>query len=183
MSWSFFVSHYSNTTQAYRDSKYTWRYPNGTLHVGACDTLPDDSNAEPLGILYPRAGTLGGCAQHDAMNFALPPDRDWDFIANLTDDESWSAENMRSIFASIESNQYVLSDSVAAEGHGFHGWLAVGHVVKEIPSSCSFTDSCRSRIKTTLSSFDHRMVYERSSATPIHFKATIRPPPPRRHSR
>ena len=119
MAWSFFVNHYSNTTQAYRDSKYTWRNPNNTLYVGN-DPLAD---AEPLGILYPRVGTLGGCANHDAMNFALPPDRDWDFIANLTDDDSWSARNMRGHFEEMERCQYMPEGTA---GHGFDGWLAVG---------------------------------------------------------
>ena len=66
MSWAFYVNHYQNDTQAYRDPTYTWRNPDGTLYVG---TDPPEE-AEPLGILYPRVGTLGGCANHNAMNLA-----------------------------------------------------------------------------------------------------------------
>lgn len=43
MSWSFFVDHYANETQARRDSKYTYRLPNGTLYYG----LEPEDGAEP----------------------------------------------------------------------------------------------------------------------------------------
>jgi choline dehydrogenase len=46
------------------------------------------ANGERLGILYPRGATLGGSAQLNAMNFAIPPDKVWDHIAELTGDES-----------------------------------------------------------------------------------------------
>lgn len=127
MSWEFFVDHYENEEQAYRDSKYTWRTVNNTYYVGT--DPPED--AEPLGILYPRAGTLGGCGNHNAMNLALPPDSNWDYIANLTGDSSWSAETMRGYFEQIESNQYISRNGTnggngsATDGHGFDGWLAV----------------------------------------------------------
>ena len=42
-------------------------------------------------MLYPRAGTLGGCTAHNAMIFMLPHDSDWDGIAELTGDARWSA--------------------------------------------------------------------------------------------
>src|SRR5882724_6919748 len=45
MSWSFFVRHYGDETQQLRDPKYV---------------------AERGGVLYPRAGTLGGCTAHNA---------------------------------------------------------------------------------------------------------------------
>ena len=38
------------------------------------------------GILYPRAGTLGGCTAHNAMILMAPHDTDWDGIAALTGD-------------------------------------------------------------------------------------------------
>ncbi|KAF2269262.1 alcohol oxidase [Lojkania enalia] len=122
MSWEFYVSHYTNSTQAYRDTKYTWRTPNQTLYVGT--EPPRDS--EPLGILYPRTGTLGGCGNHNAMNLALPPDNDWNRIANLTGDNSWNAETMRYYFQRLEYNNYIArsaNGTAAAAGHGFDGWL------------------------------------------------------------
>jgi len=63
MRWDYFVNHYSNLTRQEEDSKMTYRTPAGDYHVGA--NPPPGS--EPLGILYPRSGTLGGCAAHNAM--------------------------------------------------------------------------------------------------------------------
>ena len=121
MSWEFFVDHYEDQEQAFRDEKYTWRTPNNEYYVG----INPPKGSEPLGILYPRAGTLGGCGNHNAGNLALPPDSDWDHIANVTGDPTWSAETMRGLFKKIENNQYVEQNSTDARGHGFDGWLAV----------------------------------------------------------
>ncbi|KAH7118583.1 hypothetical protein B0J13DRAFT_599741 [Dactylonectria estremocensis] len=117
MSWSFYVNHYQNETQARRDSKYTYRLPNGTLWYG----LDPPEDAEPLGILYPRGATVGGSAQLNAMNFALPPDSDWDDIAELTGDETWNAENMRRYYIEVEKCTYVPEGTA---GHGFDGYVA-----------------------------------------------------------
>ena len=35
------------------------------------------------GVLYPRAGALGGCTAHNAMILVYPHDADWDGIAEL----------------------------------------------------------------------------------------------------
>lgn len=43
MSWQFFVSHFSNETQARRDNKYTYRLDNGSYYVG----LDPPVDAEP----------------------------------------------------------------------------------------------------------------------------------------
>ncbi|KAI8671869.1 GMC-OxRdtase-N domain-containing protein [Fusarium keratoplasticum] len=117
MSWSFFVNHYQNETQARRDSKYTYRLSNGTLWYG----LDPPEDAEPLGILYPRGATLGGSAQLNAMNFALPPESDWNYIAELTGDKSWSSDNMRRLFVDLENCTYAPE---GAPGHGFDGFIA-----------------------------------------------------------
>ncbi|KAF6840989.1 gmc oxidoreductase [Colletotrichum musicola] len=114
MSWEFFVSHYDNETQARRDSKFTYRLANGTLYYG----LDPPEGAEPLGIFYPRGATLGGSAQMNAMNFALPPDNDWDSIAELTGDDSWKAERMREHFIALENCTYVPEGT---PGHGVSG--------------------------------------------------------------
>ena len=37
-------------------------------------------------VLYPRAGTLGGCTAHNAMIFVYPHNSDWDQLADLTGD-------------------------------------------------------------------------------------------------
>lgn len=47
------------------------------------------AGAEQLGVYYPRAGTLGGCSTHNGMAAALPSNRDWDMIAELTGDKTW----------------------------------------------------------------------------------------------
>ncbi|KAK7421136.1 hypothetical protein QQZ08_010066 [Neonectria magnoliae] len=113
MSWSFFVNHYQNETQARRDSKFTYRLPNNTLWSRAYFGR--------LGILYPRGATLGGSTQLNAMNFALPPDSDWDYIAELTGDESWSAVKMRQHYIEVENCTYVPKGT---PGHGFKGFVS-----------------------------------------------------------
>lgn len=122
--WDFFVKHYENQQQARRDSKYQ---------------LQRD------GVLYPRAGTLGGCTAHNAMITILPHASDWDGIAKATRDESWRAEHMHRYFERLEACQYVnppgrgrskwnsvlagLLRTLGVNGannpgrHGFDGWL------------------------------------------------------------
>ena len=75
LAWHYFVDHYSDQTRAAQDSKYT---------------------AE--GILYPRGGALGGSTAVNAMITVLPPNRDWNDIADLTGDASWRADNMKGYY-------------------------------------------------------------------------------------
>lgn len=63
MRWDYFVNHYSDLERQKQDSKMTYRTPAGELYVGQ----NPPANSEPLGILYPRAGTLGGCSAHNAL--------------------------------------------------------------------------------------------------------------------
>src|ERR1044071_2822258 len=74
MRWDFFVRHYADEQRQRRDRKFS---------------------PESGGVLYPRAGTLGGCTAHNAMILVYPHNQDWDGIADLTRDDSWRAENMR----------------------------------------------------------------------------------------
>jgi choline dehydrogenase-like flavoprotein len=80
-------------------------------------------------VLYPRSGTLGGCTAHNAMILVYPHNADWDGIARLTGDQSWSADNMRRYFMRLENCQYrPLERALAAAGpnpsrHGWNGWL------------------------------------------------------------
>jgi len=67
MRWDFFVRHYADEQRQLKDTKY--RCAQG-------------------GVLYPRAGTLGGCTAHNAMIFVYPHNQDWDDIAQLTGDSS-----------------------------------------------------------------------------------------------
>ena len=108
--WDFFVRHYANDQRQRRDSKY----------------CPDHG-----GVLYPRAGTLGGCTAHNAMIFVYPNNQDWDDIALLTGDSTWRASNMRRYFELLEDCRHrPLKRWIARltgfnpARHGFGGWLS-----------------------------------------------------------
>jgi choline dehydrogenase len=80
-------------------------------------------------VLYPRARTLGGCTAHNAMIFVYPHDEDWDAIAELTCDQSWSAKQMRRYFERVENCSYrplqrfLSTFGINPSRHGFRGWL------------------------------------------------------------
>ncbi|KAI1443191.1 GMC oxidoreductase [Annulohypoxylon stygium] len=114
--WDFFVKHSDDPE---RESKYehmTWRTTNGSFYVG----LDPPEGAEQLGVYYPRAATLGGCASHNAAVLHLPSDANWDYIADITGDDSWRAAEMRKIFEEIENCHYLENGTA---GHGFSGWM------------------------------------------------------------
>ncbi|OOQ83570.1 alcohol dehydrogenase [Penicillium brasilianum] len=116
MRWDYFVKHYADNTFAQQDSKMTWETTEGTLYVG----LNPPSGSKPKGILYPRAGTLGGCTAHNALITIYPHESDWANIANLTGDTSWDPKNMRQYFRRLEHCDYL---PTGTSGHGFTGWL------------------------------------------------------------
>ncbi len=108
MAWDFFVHHYSENEE--RDDKY--REARG-------------------GVFYPRAGTLGGCTAHNAMVTVYPHESDWNHIAELTGDDSWTADKMRRYFERLEHCTYVDPPPRGApnpSGHGYAGWLKVSKV-------------------------------------------------------
>jgi choline dehydrogenase len=113
MRWDFFVRHYESEELQQRDPKYRRDYHGVPVN----------------GILYPRAGTLGGCTAHNAMIVVYPHNADWDGVASLTGDPSWSAENMRRYFERLEDCHYrPLERALAKAGpnlsrHGWDGWL------------------------------------------------------------
>jgi choline dehydrogenase len=113
MRWDFFVRHYTSDAMQEKDPKYRRDYRGVPVN----------------GILYPRAGTLGGCTAHNAMILVYPHNADWDGIARLTGDRSWNAEAMRSYFERLENCHHrPLERVLAAVGpnpsrHGWHGWL------------------------------------------------------------
>lgn len=86
LGWNFFVRHYDDDERQRRDTKYV---------------------DEHDGILYPRAGTLGGCTAHNAMLTVYPHDRDWDDLAAITGDSSFNSEAMRGRFERLERCDYV----------------------------------------------------------------------------
>jgi choline dehydrogenase len=63
MRWDYFVSHYTSEKQAAQDPKMTWETPDSSIFVG----LNPPKGSKQKGIYYPRAGTLGGCAAHNAL--------------------------------------------------------------------------------------------------------------------
>ncbi|KAF2187866.1 GMC oxidoreductase [Zopfia rhizophila CBS 207.26] len=103
--WDFFYEH------------MTWRTKDGGFYVG---TSPP-AGAKQLGIYYPRAGTLGGCAMHNAGVSALPQDSDWNYIARITGDDSWKAENMRKHLIKLENAEY----APGSNDHGHSGYLTI----------------------------------------------------------
>ncbi|KAI0738199.1 hypothetical protein C8Q80DRAFT_1222523 [Daedaleopsis nitida] len=113
--WDFYVQHYADPARQARDSKTTYETPSGELYIG---------------VLYPRAGTLGGCAPHNALIHIYPHEQDWNHMVSLTGDASWSPDNMRTYFERVENAQYLLGNDVV--GHGFGGWLTIGTTDLEI---------------------------------------------------
>jgi choline dehydrogenase len=122
--WDYFVRHYANDQRQALDPKYV---------------------ASEGGVLYPRAGTVGGCSAHNAMITVYPHAADWDGIAAVTGDDTWRSDNMRGYFERLENCRYVRrpwrypkASALAAvlrrlpvvrelfanpSRHGFDGWL------------------------------------------------------------
>lgn len=111
MAWNFYVSHYDDPQRGARDSKWV---------------------ADQGGIYYPRGSTLGGSTAISAMVHIGAQARDWDALADVTGDTSWSSANMRTIFERIENWEGVdaqplpgdsLEQRDAKAHHGRSGWL------------------------------------------------------------
>lgn len=92
LSWQFSVRHYADDTRQSEDQKY--------------DPTHDDTGGTG-GIFYPRSSGLGGCTSHHAMIVIRPNDCDWEYIADLTNDDSWRAKNMQPYFAKFEECLYI----------------------------------------------------------------------------
>ena len=122
MKWDFFVRHYTDDQLQKLDPKYSAEYGG----------RPVD------GVLYPRAGTLGGCTAHNAMILIYPHNADWDYIAELTGDASWKAGNMRTYFERLENcrhrrlHRWLAKIGINPTRHGWKGWL---RTEKSIPMS------------------------------------------------
>ena len=107
MAWNFRVRHYESEQHQAAD----WKYNRNDQ------------------ILYPRAGTLGGCTAHNAMIYMLPHDSDWDHIAQATGDRSWRARHMRRYAKKLEACRhrplwrFLDYFGLDFSGHGWNGWL------------------------------------------------------------
>jgi choline dehydrogenase len=117
LAWNYYVRHYADLERQKRDSKFVYKTPNG-LYVG----LNPPPKNEPLGILYPRAATLGGCSAHNAMVSIYNHRSDWSNIERLTGDSSWHPDNMRKYLERLEDCHYC---EPLATGHGKKGWLGI----------------------------------------------------------
>lgn len=110
--WDFFVRHYADDEQQKRDPKLSY-YPDGQIK----------------GVLYPRSSCLGGCTSHNAMITVSPNISDWDEMAELTGDDSWSADNMRSYWEKLENcehrplQRFLNNFGINPSRHGYSGWL------------------------------------------------------------
>ncbi|MDB6141529.1 MAG: Choline dehydrogenase [Pseudomonas sp.] len=108
MTWGFKVNHYVDPVTAARDFKHS-----------------------EGGIFYPRASTLGGCTSHNAMIYMDAHDADWDGIAALTGDSSWSAAEMRKWAHLVEDCRhrpiwrFLRHFGIDPTGHGWRGWLRI----------------------------------------------------------
>jgi choline dehydrogenase len=122
MSWDFFVRHFKDDEQQRNDLKLTYTCPGGEDYTG----LSPPPGCEIKGVLYPRAGTLGGCTAHNALINIYPHKSDFQYLVDLTGDESWSPENMRKYLIRLEAVNYLQSVTDFA-GHGSNGWLGVSH--------------------------------------------------------
>ena len=108
----------------------TWNFMVHDFGDDARRRLPE--HEPPSGVLYPRASALGGCTAHNAMIFMAPHDSDWDEIAELTGDSSWSARHMRRYLHRLEDCRHrplwrflsrLTGDRFNPTGHGWKGWL------------------------------------------------------------
>ncbi|TPX12367.1 uncharacterized protein E0L32_007014 [Thyridium curvatum] len=113
--WNFWVKHSDDPERERKFEHYVYRQENGSYYIG----LDPPAGAKPLGIQYPRAGTLGGCAMHNAGVCSLAQDDDWNIIVNKTGDTSWEAPKMRKYLIQVEKNLYVTNGSTP--DHGFNG--------------------------------------------------------------
>lgn len=79
---------------------------------------------------YPRTGTLGGCTVHFAMIVVYPNNSDWDYVADITGEDSWHSDNMRRYFERLARCEYV-DPTVVDSRHGFNGWLSTSIAIRE----------------------------------------------------
>ncbi|KAJ5154934.1 Glucose-methanol-choline oxidoreductase [Penicillium coprophilum] len=117
MAWNFYVKHYADEARQKLDFKTTYETPDGKEYTG----LNPPAGSTMKGTLYPRTGTLGGCTAHNALVTIYPHESDFEYLATLTGDGSWSPENMRKYFKRMENNRYLLP---LLKGHGYDGWLS-----------------------------------------------------------
>lgn len=168
MSWMFSVRHYENTARQKKDEKYN-QIPIDPNTGAALDLKfldPHPTTGGKQGVFYPRSSGVGGCTAHHAMITIAPNDKDWNYIAELTGDNSWRSGPMRGYFAKLERCQYLAAydqffrkllgifyriyrwivlivDPRAVldqGGHGFKGWAPTNLIDPFLVSTIAKTD-------------------------------------------
>ena len=139
LAWDYFVRHYSDEDRQRRDPKCCF----------------DGEHVK--GILYPRAGALGGCTAHNAQILLYPDNDDWDAIARMTGDPSWSSGRMREWFEKLERCTYrprqrLLGD-MSPSRHGFRGWL---QTEKAVPGDALTDESLLGVLGVAIGEAAHR---------------------------
>lgn len=61
--WDFFSKHSEDPERELKYEHMVWRQPDGEFYTG----LEPPAGSTQLGIWYPRAGTLGGCAMRKSL--------------------------------------------------------------------------------------------------------------------
>jgi choline dehydrogenase len=113
MKWDFFVHHYSDE----KVERLDWKY------------VRELGGKKVDGVLYPRAGTLGGCTAHNAQILMYPHNSDWEYIHKLTGDSTWRPEKMRAYFERLENchhrpvRRWISKLGWNPTRHGWKGWL------------------------------------------------------------
>lgn len=100
LAWQYFVKHYSGDRDK-QDSKYV----------------------DGKGIFYPRGATIGGSTAVNALITVYPHAKDFEYIADITEDDSWSPRNMRKYIHEIENCHYLNYFDAMRQDHGIGGWL------------------------------------------------------------
>jgi choline dehydrogenase len=111
--WDFWVKHYPDNSGVLRDPKTVVR------------TEMVKNGENPDHILYPRAGTLGGCTAHNALITVRPHDNDWDKLADATHDESWRPDKMDKYFERFQDRSYGPKPTPVADKGWLNAWLSV----------------------------------------------------------
>lgn len=114
--WNYFVTRSSDPAVEARNEITSYRLPDGSIYTG----LDPPADAVPIGTLYPRAGTLGGCSRHNALVAIRAFDNDWEAVADITGDTSWNGSTFQRYYEEIEHCDYLPNSIV---GHGFNGWF------------------------------------------------------------
>jgi choline dehydrogenase len=150
--WDYWVRHFDNQQLQENDKKWRLRWP--------------EPNGEKVdGVWYPRAGCLGGCTAHNAMICVYPHNSDWDALAQLTNDPSWGADQMRKIFERLENcrhraffYRWLAKIGINPTRHGFNGWLDTEITIpKEALSDMQLSRALKLSAEAEFKAFESRL--------------------------